>query len=131
MKLLTFNNHNIHTNDIDSYFSCFRCSSCDCFFNRSDNFNRHLLTCKDRVRYINPKNAYALRETIYEKLDGFNIPYTEDQKLFSNVAVFDFELICVPTEKLKSIETTTRIGKHVPISVSISSNLQDDRIFFV
>ena len=57
VKLLRFNNHIIHTNDIDSFFKCFRCPSCDCFFNRSDNFNRHLLTCKDRVRHIFPKNA--------------------------------------------------------------------------
>ena len=62
-------------------------------------------------------------------MDGFNIPYTEDQKLFSNVEVFDFESICVPTEELKATETTTWVGKHVPISVSISSNLQDDTIF--
>ena len=123
------NNHIIHTNDMDSFFKCFRCPSCDCFFNRSNNFHRHLLTCKSRVRYIFPKNAYTLRETIFEKLDGFNIPYTEDKKLFSNVAVFDFESICVPTEELKATETTTWIGKHVPISVSISSNLQDAPIF--
>ena len=57
VKLLRFNNHIIHTNDIDSFFKCFRCPSCDGFFNRSDNFNRHLLTCKDRVRHIFPKNA--------------------------------------------------------------------------
>ena len=81
------------------------------------------------MRHIYSKNAYTLRETIFEKLDGFNIPYTEDQKLFSNVAVFDFESICVPTEELKATETTTWIGKHVPISVSISSNLQDAPFF--
>ena len=60
---------------------------------------------------------------------GFNIPYTEDQKLFSNVAVFDFESICVPTEEMKATETTTWIGKLVTISVSISSNLQDFPVF--
>ena len=81
------------------------------------------------MRQINTKNAYTLRETIFEKFDGFNIPYTEDQKLFSNVAVFDFESIGVPTEELKAIETTDWIGKHVPVSVSISSNLQDNRMF--
>ena len=72
-----------------------------------------------------------LRETIFEKLDGFNIPYTGDQKLFSNVEVFDFEskIICVPTEELRATETTTWVGKHVPILVSISSNIQDDPIF--
>ena len=118
-----------HSYHIDSFLKCFRCPSCDCFFNRSNNFNRHLLTCRDRVRHIYPKNAYTLWKTIFEKLDGFNIPYTEDQKLFSNVAVFDFESICVPTEELKSTETTTWIGKHVLIFVSILSNLQDVTLF--
>ena len=62
-------------------------------------------------------------------MNGFNIPYTEDQKLFSIVAVFDFESICDPTEELKATETTTWIEKHVPISVSMSPNLHDDPIF--
>ena len=60
-KLLRFNNHIIHTNDIDSFFKCFRCPSCDTFFNKYDNFNKHLLRCKDRVKHIYPKNAYELR----------------------------------------------------------------------
>ena len=129
VKLLRFNNQIIHTNDIDSFFKSFRFPSVDCFFNRSDNFNRHLLTCKKRERHVYPENSYTLRETIFEKLDGFNIPYTEDQKLISNDAVFDLGSICVPTEEVKATETTTWIGKHVPISVSISSNLQDDLVF--
>ena len=52
VKLLRFNNHIIHTNDIDSFFKCFRCPSCDSFFNKSDNYNKHLLRCKDRVKRI-------------------------------------------------------------------------------
>ena len=122
VKLLRFNNHIIHTNDIDSFFKCFRCPSCDTFFHKSDHFNQHLLRCKDRVRHFYPKNVYELRETLFEKV-------SEDNKLFNNLAIFDFESICVPTEELKETQTTTWIGKHVPISVSISSNLIDDPIF--
>ena len=66
---------------------------------------------------------YQLRETLFDKLDSFGIQYTDDQKLFTNLAVFDFESICIPDEKFKNTETITWIGKHVPISVSISSNL--------
>ena len=33
VKLLRFNNHVIHTNDIDSFFKCSRCPSCDTFLN--------------------------------------------------------------------------------------------------
>ena len=99
------------------------------FFNKSDNFNKHLLRCKDRVKHIYPKNVYELRETLFEKLEGFNLPVSGGNKLSNNLAVFDFESICVPTEELKETQTTTWIGKHVPILVSISSNLIDEPIF--
>ena len=43
--------------------------------------------------------------------------------------MFDFESICVREDSYKQTETTTWIGKHVPISVSISSNLILEPIF--
>ena len=70
-----------------------------------------------------------LRETFFDKLDSFGIQYTDDQKLLTNLAAFDFESICIPEEKFENTETTTWIGKHVPISVSISSNLIAKPIF--
>ena len=76
-----------------------------------------------------PKNEHTFRETLFEKLEGFNHPVSEENKLFNNLAFFDFESICFPTEELKKTQTTTWIGKHVPILVSISSNLIDEPIF--
>ena len=84
---------------------------------------RHLTTCKEKVKHVFPKNVYQLRETLFDKIDSFHIPYSEDQKLFNNMAIFDFELICVQEDKFRDIEPTKWIDKHVPISVSISSNL--------
>ena len=72
---------------------------------------------------------YQLRETLFDKLDSFIIHYTDCQKLFGNLAVFDFESICILEEKFKNTEMTTWIGKHVPILVSISSNLITMPIF--
>ena len=66
---------------------------------------------------------YQLRETLFDKLDSFNIQYTDDQKLFNNLAVFDFDSISIPEKFFKNPETTTWIGKHFPISISIFSNL--------
>ena len=88
-----------------------------------------MVTCTDRDKHIYPKNVYELRETLFEKLDAFNIPYKNDQKLFKNLAIFDFESICVKEDSYKQTETTTWIGKHVPISLSISSNLISEPIF--
>ena len=72
---------------------------------------------------------YQLRETLFDKVDSFCIQYTDDQKLFTNLAVFDFESIFIPEEKFKNTEPTTWINKHVPISVSTSSNLIAKPIF--
>ena len=49
--------------------------------------------------------------------------------MFKNLAVFDFKSICVKEETYKETETTKWIGKHVPISASISSNLIPEPIF--
>ena len=45
------------------------------------------------------------------------------------LVVFDLESSCIPEEKFENSDTTTWIGKHVPISVSISSNLISMPIF--
>ena len=62
-------------------------------------------------------------------MEGFNITVSKDNTLFNNLVSFDFESICVPSDELKATQTTTWIGKHVPISVSISSNLIDELFF--
>ena len=47
VKLLRYNNHNIYVNNIDNFFKCFRCPTYDTFFHKADQFNRHLLCCRD------------------------------------------------------------------------------------
>ena len=90
---------------------------------------RHLVNCSDRVKQFYPKNVYQLRKTVSEKLDAFNIGYNKEQKLFKNLALIDFESDSVTEESNKQTETTTWIGKHGPISVSISSKSIPEPIF--
>ena len=78
---------------------------------------------------IYPRNVYQIRGTLFDKLDSFGINCTIEQKLFKTLAIFDFESICVQEETFRDTNTTTWIGKHVPISVSISSNLVEESIF--
>ena len=129
IKLLRYNNHICYVNNINALFKAFRCTTCDTFFSKTGNLERHLVTCSDRFKHIYPKNVYGLRETLFEKLDAFKIPNRNYQKLFKNLAIFDFESICVKENSYKQTETTTWIWKHVPISVSISSNLIPEPIF--
>ena len=129
VKLLRYNNHICYVNNINALFKAFRCTMCETFFSKTGNLERHLVTCSDRVEQIYPKNIYDLRETLFEKLAAFNIPYRNERKLFRNLAIFDFESICVKEESYNQTETTTWIGENVPISVSISSNVIPEPIF--
>ena len=129
VQLIPYNSPICYVDNISALFKAFHCPTCDTYFQKTGNLELHLVRCSERVKLIHPKNVYQLRETLFDKLDSFGIQYTDDQKLFTNLAVFDFESICIPEEKFKNTKTTTWIGKHVPISNSISSNLIAKRIF--
>ena len=129
VRLLRYNNHICYVNNINAVFQSFRCPNCDTFFNRTFNLERHLTTCNERVKNVYPRNVFQIRETLFDKLDSFGINYTSEQKLFNNLTIFDFESICVQEETFRDTITTTWIGKHVPISVSISSNFLEEPIF--
>ena len=129
VQLIRYNSHICYVHNINALFKAFRCPTCDTLFQKTGNLERHLVRCSERVKHIYPKIVYQLRETLFDKLDSFDIQHTDDQTLFTNLAVFDFESISIPEEKFKNTKTTTWIGKHVPISVSISSNLMAEPIF--
>ena len=73
--------------------------------------------------YIKPKKL-CLTSWIF-----FGIENTIEQTLFKNLTRIDFESICVQEENFKDTVTTKWIGKHISISVSISSNLVKEPIF--
>ena len=129
MRLLRYNNHIRYVNIINAVFKSSRCPNCDTCFNRTFNLDRNFTTCSERVKNVHPRKVYQIRETPFDKLDSFGIKYTSEQKLFKKLAIFDFESICVQKETFRDINTTTWIGKHVPISVSIPSNLVEEPIF--
>ena len=111
VKLLRYNNHICYVNNINALFETFRCTTCDTFSSKTGSLEPHLVTCSDRAKNIYPKEVYELRETLFENLDAFNIPYRSDQKLFKNLAIFDLESICVKeANSYKQTETTTWIG---------------------
>ena len=89
-----------------------------------------MVSCRERVKHIYLKSVYELRETLFENLEAFIIPYRNEQKLFKNLAIFEFESICIKeANSNKQTETTTWTRKHVPISASISSNFIPEPIF--
>ena len=120
VRRLRYNNHICYVNNINAVFQAFRCPNCDIFFNKTFNLERHLTTCSERVKNFYPRNVYQIRETLFDKLVSFGINYTSEKKLFKNLAIFDFESVCVQEEAFRDTFATTWMGKHVPISVSIT-----------
>ena len=86
VKLLRYYNHICYISDMNSFFKSFLGSTCDTNFSKTGKLERHLITRSERVKHIYPKKVCQVRKTFFEKLDSFNIPYREDQKLFKNLA---------------------------------------------
>ena len=90
VQLIRYNSQFCYVDDIHAIFKAFRCPTCDTFFQKTGNLERHLVRCSEHVKHINPKNVYQIREELFDKLDSFHIRHTDDQKLFAKLAVFDF-----------------------------------------
>ena len=80
VKPFRYNNHICYLSDMNSFFKSFCCSTCHTIFSKTGILERHLITFSKRVKHIYPKNVYQLRETLFEKLDSFKMPYREQRE---------------------------------------------------
>ena len=99
------------------------------FFDRSNNLLVHLRNCSKNKQHRYPSGAYQLSETVFDRMEDVEIMVPAELRLFSHLTVFDFESITVTDMTLNNAELTSWIGKHVPISVSKSSNRVEETIF--
>ena len=135
IKLLRYQNHICYTKDINAVFISFRCDNCNKFFPKHSNWRRHLPVCDNLVRNKYPSSAYHWKETVFKKLFQFDIIVPEKIRQFNSFAVFDIEFICVAENNSTDANSAKNtpiawVGRHEPISVSISSNLIKS-LFFV
>ena len=61
VQLIRYNSHICYVDNINALFTDFRCSTCDTYFQKLGNLERHLLRCSESVKHIYPKNVYQLR----------------------------------------------------------------------
>ena len=73
VQLIRYNSHICYVDNINALLKAFRCSTCDTYFQNTGNLERHLVRCTERVKHIDPKNVYQIRETFFDKLDSFDI----------------------------------------------------------
>ena len=126
--LLRYNNHICYLSKNNAVFKSFRCPNFDTFFNRTSSMEQHWTTWSERVKSVYPRNVYQIRESLFDKLDSFDMKYTSEKKTLRKFLIFVFDSNCVQEETFRDTKTKPWIGKHVPISVSSYSNLVEEPI---
>ncbi|WAR06800.1 hypothetical protein MAR_016758 [Mya arenaria] len=109
--------------DFNMYAQKYQCKTCVRHFKRPFNLRRHEKICTNRTKFVYPGGFYRARESIFEQLDQYEICVPDEDRTFPWYVCYDFEALLqrvndCPTEYLQWTQ------KHVPISVSICSNVE-------
>ena len=115
--------HFSYIKDIKKYAKSYCCSRCGTYWKHVGKLHRQERTCEAKVRYAFPGGAFKTPPTIFQLLEdeGFSIP--EHLKYFPYRATFDFECMFSSNTGLNNTEKLAWDAKHIPLSVSICSNV--------
>jgi len=142
LNLMRYNNHFMYIKDLKQIRHCYRCRKCDKIFKNMEACNRHEKTCSELVKHTFPGGKYNKSQSIFDRIEDlyndlikkektyilyhkFNPVVTNEDKYYPYECAFDFEAM------LKNIETQDNEKKlkitseHVPVSVSIFSNVPE------
>ena len=125
LYLNLYQRHFSYIKDLKKYTKSYCCSRCGKFWKHVGMLHRHERTCEAKVHYTFPGGAYKTPPTIFELLEdeGFTIP--PHLKYFPYRATFDFECMFNRQTGLNNTEKLTWNAKHIPLSVSVSSNVPE------
>ena len=65
VQLIRYNSHICYVNNINALFKAFRCPTCDTYFQKTGNLQRHLVKCSEGEKQIYPWNVYQLRDAFW------------------------------------------------------------------
>ena len=117
-----YEKHLSYVTNVEGYLKKFKCPSCDRLFNHHGSFKRHLGSCSAATKFSFPGGFHKVTPTIFDRLEEFGITVGKSMQTFPYFIVYDFEAVL---EKIND-EQTTKLkwtAKHIPISVSITSNV--------
>ena len=88
-------------------------------------FNHHEWTREAKVHYQFPGGAYKTPPTIFQLLEDEGLIIPDHLKIFPYRATFDFKCMFTAETELHNTEKLTWNSKHIPLSVSVCSNVPD------
>ena len=129
-RLVPYNSHIFYVSNINALFKAYRCPSCDTFFNRATNLERHLTIFSERRNMCTQRTCIS---SVKHFLTNLTLLATFIQKITQALMTWPFLILNQSVwkiNKIKDTETTTWIGKYISISVSISFKLIQEPSFF-
>ena len=117
--------HFSYIKDLSRYSKSFCCSLCGKYWKNGFMLNRHKKTCDGKVHLKYPGGAYHVPKTIFDDLEDEGIIVPEEGRYFPYRATFDFECYFdkEKAQELRNTEKLTWQSTHVPLSVSVCSNV--------
>ena len=134
MYLNLYENHFSYITDMDKYAKSYMCQKCQKLWKTSKQLNRHMGSCQGKgTCYRYPGGFYVTPKTIFEKLEEEGILVPEKERYYPYRAVFDFESYFDKSVQSSPTNMLTWDMKHVPVSVSICSNVSgyEDAVCFI
>ena len=123
MHLNLFDKHLSYISNLNAYTQKYQCASCQMHFRYVQSMKRHSRKCQGRTKHRFPGGFYSSPKTIFDKLEEYVIVVPAEERIFPWFLVFDFEAMLTPAQESKS-EKLTWTAEHVPISVSVCSNVE-------
>ena len=115
--------HYSYIRDMQMYSHSYRCQRCDSLWKQSWELRRHELGCEGKIRRVYAGGVYHTTPSIFERLDDECICVTDDLRFYPYRATFDFESYFDGENTPTNTDRVQWITRHVPLSVSIASNV--------
>ena len=124
MYLNVYDQHLSYITNFSAYAQKFECPSCNRMFKLMWDVKRHLRVCSTLTKYKYPGGHHKAPEDIFSQLEEYGINVSMDERFFPWFGVYDFEAI-LKKNKQQNSDKLTWTTEHVPISVSICSNVPE------
>ena len=149
LNLMRYKNHFMYITDIDHIRHSFKCRNCGKFCKNMKAVKAHEANCKDITSYVLNGGYFNAQKNIFDEIfkaykkslnlnNKRKINYLEEFKLTEKDLYYPYEIVYdfeSRMQELKIIDDSKQLkitNKHIPVSVSVNSNVEGyDQAHFI